>query len=507
MPTHARGSREPETAWDWLRQLANEPWVQRLTAAARFRLGLLCRELMLCADWETFEAWPTWARLITITGWCRSSVARYLQQLRIEGWLLHVERGSTPNFRPMGMSLRGNRAAVYALRIPRKPGELRPEEQPAVDVDSAARVIAEAESVLAAAAERIANEAAPATRPAQAPVVDVVAVARSLVTNPQVTSAGEESWTPTGLLQVFTLSELVVLSRASAFFHNSSAQPHLSSNQVQRTSNPQPSDASWSGSDEALRARTDEEQGRVFAGRVPGTRAEMYAAACELRAAVPVFGRLSAKKVRSLCKPYWRAGWTCDDVVFALRWTPASWTPRTSTAVEQIASPSAWIAARLQAWRHPSSGRILPGQTDAERAQESARQHVLARFGHQGALALPAKARQLTAEHLLARARKVAGQAAELITTSIVTRTRTGTPSDGCHEPAPRPDAARQAVLEQARAIQRGKKAAPVGATPAVDRRWTPDAPVVPDRELTAEERLKLARERAAYDRIITRRY
>jgi hypothetical protein len=466
----------------------------------------MCRELMLRANWETFESWPTWARLMKVTGWCRSSVARYLQQLRIDGWLLHIERGTTPNFRPMGL-LRGNRAAVYALRIPRKPGEMRPEEQPAVDVDSAAHVVAEAEGVLKAAAERIANEASVAPRPSEAPAVDVIEVARSLVTNPQLTSPVEESWTPTGLLEIFSLSELVVLSRASAFFHNSCAHADSKHDQVQRLWNSQPSDGQWSGPNEALRARIDEEQGPVFAGQVPGTRAEMYAAACELRAAVPVFARLSAKKVRSLCKPYWRAGWTCDDVVFALRWTPASWTPRTSTRAELVVSPAAWIAARLQAWHHPSTGRILPGHTAAERAQETARRQVLARFGRQGLLALPGKARQLTVEHLAERARAVADSAAELITTAITARSRAGAPSDGCHERPARSDAVGQALLERAREAQRNRKPAPAGPKASAVRRWTPEAPVVPDRELTAQERLDLARERAAYNRIIGRRY
>jgi hypothetical protein len=70
------------------------------------------------------ESRPTWERLVSRSGVCERTVARWLQELRVRGWLAHLERGSTPAHRPMVLAhMVGNRAAVYGLRIPLTPAE------------------------------------------------------------------------------------------------------------------------------------------------------------------------------------------------------------------------------------------------------------------------------------------------------------------------------------------------------------------------------------------------
>jgi len=74
------------------------------------------------ADWDDHTTWPTWERLLDATGWGRSTMSSWLAELQRLGWLLRIEHGSTPQFRPMALSaIEGNRAAVYQLRIPVDP--------------------------------------------------------------------------------------------------------------------------------------------------------------------------------------------------------------------------------------------------------------------------------------------------------------------------------------------------------------------------------------------------
>ena len=61
---------------------------------------------------------PTWAKLAEAVGCDERTVGRWVAWLRQAGLLVTVEHGSTEQFRPRGMALEGNRAAVYLLTVP-----------------------------------------------------------------------------------------------------------------------------------------------------------------------------------------------------------------------------------------------------------------------------------------------------------------------------------------------------------------------------------------------------
>lgn len=112
--------RDPRGQAEWLARLAADPLISHRYRPTRERLLALARELAFRANWDSFEVWPTWARLMEVSGWARSTMAGWMRELRLRGWLATVESGSTPQFRPMALrdEVEGNRAAVYALRVP-----------------------------------------------------------------------------------------------------------------------------------------------------------------------------------------------------------------------------------------------------------------------------------------------------------------------------------------------------------------------------------------------------
>lgn len=109
----------PRTAHDWARAMFTSPWFGARRRDCATRLRLLVRTLALHADWEDHSSFPTWERLMDATGWSRSTMSSWLAELHRLGWLARLERGTTPQFRPMALQhLEGNRAAVYQLRVP-----------------------------------------------------------------------------------------------------------------------------------------------------------------------------------------------------------------------------------------------------------------------------------------------------------------------------------------------------------------------------------------------------
>jgi hypothetical protein len=109
----------PRTAHDWAHAVFASRWfvARRRDCAARLRL--LVRTLALHADWDDHSSFPTWDRLMEATGWSRSTMSSWLAELHRLGWLARLERGTTPQFRPMALQhVEGNRAAVYQLRVP-----------------------------------------------------------------------------------------------------------------------------------------------------------------------------------------------------------------------------------------------------------------------------------------------------------------------------------------------------------------------------------------------------
>lgn len=433
--------REPRGQLDWIRSLAIEPWVQQLQRRTRDRLLTMARELMLHADWTTYETWPTWERLIAATRWARSTMAGWLRHLRLTGWLVLLETGSTPTYRPMGSPEHGNRAAVYALRIP------HPDQQPSTIAD-------------------------PDTTPPG--------------------TAGAHTWTPTKIFDLTSSAKKVVLSRARKLAHR---RESLSVN----------TEAS-----EALRASIEEKSSTYFDDQVPVGRFQMLVAATELQNSHPVTRRLSRRKIRQVCRPFWHAGWTNTDVLHALRWSPDSWIPRTALAADQMIAPARWIEARLGAWRTDDGG-IQRSQRERDRDRDLVREQ----FGHAASLALPHDATRLTPQHVLTWARQFTDEARALIREAISRRA-----AAEAHQPAGHPSASevgsdgrtdvQRRIVTQARAaLAAHKKEAATGSPRDTTTRttfWAPEAPVLPNEPTSPEQRLQLARDRGRYERSLRRR-
>ncbi|MFD8497977.1 hypothetical protein [Amycolatopsis sp. NPDC059657] len=307
-PEFALPVRAPHSQVEYSTLFAAEPWVQKLRRDAREKLLALVTALRDWADWSTFETWPTWARLCEASGWARSTMAGWLRQLWVTGWIARIEPGSTPEHRPMGSpeAAEGNRAAVYGLRIP-------------ASVDRALRAAERAK--MAADADAIAEELA------------------------QLSASGEETWTPS---LSFDLEELKIelnhlRTRTSELVDNFGSCP-----EVEKI--------------EALRARFDRKNpGYRFSDTAPRGRAEMLVAASELQRQHSVLGRLSPRAIRSLARPYWRAGWTNRCLLWALRYQPTGWVPLKSLAEYAVIHSQGWVRTRLAAWTD-ERGRPLPGR-------------------------------------------------------------------------------------------------------------------------------------------------
>lgn len=288
-PVQAVSVRDPDGQREWLERLETDPLVARRNAPTRRRLLALARELAYRAGWETHTSWPTWARLQATTGWARSTMAGWLRELRLHGWLATVEHGSTPHTRPMARAhVEGNRAATYALRVP----------LPADTTTS------------------------PTPRP-------------NSNSTTAVPSTVHKTWTPTSSFPQEKNSWISGSSRARGVFHNRADQRAADQ------------------AIEALRARTNEEGSVDFAVRVPATKGQMLAAAAQLRRSHAILARLSPKAIRTEARPYWHAGWTNLDVLHALAYRPSATVALPTMRAEAIWHPAAWMHARLAAWRGP----------------------------------------------------------------------------------------------------------------------------------------------------------
>lgn len=374
-PMEALGSRDPRDQREWLASLTAEPWLGQLRRDARARVLALVRELMLRANWDSWESWPGWDRLMDVTGWARSTLAGWLRQLRLLGWLSLIESGSTAAFRPMALAhVEGNRRAVYALRVPALHRAGAPREAGPVPARP------ELETVTAAAAGDVAAFPFPPS-------------------DQHEHVGGEQTWTPTGFFGSSSEVDQGVSSRASEVFHNSQVRAPVRPN------------------DEALRARLDRGW-LAFAGTSPTSEAQMLAAAAELRRQEPILARLTIRGVRALCRPYWAAGWANDDVRHALWFRPSSWSRLPAMALARIVAPYRWAASRLAAWR-TDAGRVLPGHHSGQqpRAGASAAREraVVARWGRGGLEAMPAGADRLCAADVRRYGRAQVDAAAQIL--------------------------------------------------------------------------------------------
>lgn len=372
-PTITVPSWDPRDQRHWLSALRRQDWVLDIRADGRANLLAVARLVALHAEWNTLESRPTWARLVARSRLSARTVARWLQELRVRGWLVLLEHGSTPAHRPLVLAhLSGNRAAVYGLRIP-----LSPEEA----------LHRAAEQLVARLADDLADQATESAPDASARSADIDRPDPSEQHQP--VPAGDTNGIPSWSVLPEKDSWVCGFSRARKPVDNSPQDP------PHPEKNPKT----------ALRASLEDKSGPDWEVTVPTSRFVMLIAADWLRRRLPVFARCSRKLLRHLCKPYWRAGWTNRDIVHAMDHRPGLFGQATGVLIcpEHIAAPTVFICSRLSAW-HTPDGAILPGHwtsrlTDATTAK-AARQLVAARHGRAGAALLRPGEHTLTAARI-----------------------------------------------------------------------------------------------------------
>ena len=101
---------------------------------------------------------------------------------------------------------------------------------------------------------------------------------------------------------------------------------------------------------------------------VPQSRNEALGAAQAMQERGRLYQRLSAEHMRSLCRPFFAAGWLPRDVLHAVDQSPAG---RRHGFTAAVRSPGGWIRARLAEWLGPD-GTPLPSRS--QRLAEDRRQ-------------------------------------------------------------------------------------------------------------------------------------
>jgi len=335
-PTETAPLRYPDSQRQWLAALRRADWVGEIRVDGQRNLLAIARHLMLAATWETLESMPGWDTLMAKTGLGETTTQRWVQELKLRGWIVVLETGSTPLTRPMALALpdgtvlsrldEGNRRAVYALRIPLSPNEAL---RWAADAIAAEALWGGAQpaAVLAAGGQQETLEILPATGSEQV--------------GPGV--VGDKKGRPTWSFPCREKTQVGGYAREGAAVDNSGPRAA----------------GSWGINDttDALRARLDEEQGPNWAVKVPTSGFEMLVAAGWLRHRLPVFARLTRRAVRALCRPFWAAGWSNLDIVHAMDHLPAAFGARAGALIgrgpgEHLDPVQAWwwVRTRLDAF-------------------------------------------------------------------------------------------------------------------------------------------------------------
>jgi hypothetical protein len=376
-------SRDPADQRSWLRELRRQEWVQAVRSDGQGNLLKVAELVALYAQWDTLESRPTWAKLVLRSGLATRTVARWLQELRVRGWLAHLEHGTTPATRPGSLAdLQGNRAALYGLRIP-----LTPEEAATLAGDDLAL---EVEAVLRNPAPQP-TSGTPSAASKSAPELEVFL------------PGGDRNGTPSWSFKALKKSSTGGLSRARQPVDNY-GRSSLNSENNKTT---------------ALRAGSEGDAVPDLSIMVPVSGFAMLAVAQWLREQRPgVFGRCSRKLVRHLCRPYWRAGWCARDIVHALDHRPSVFSQSSGVLLspDHPVSPVQFVRSRLRAWRGPD-GVVLPGywservaDVAAGRAAQAA---VRQRHGCAGSHLLRAGERGLTSDRVAEYGRTCRAQAAQ----------------------------------------------------------------------------------------------
>ena len=146
----------------------------------------------------------------------------------------------------------------------------------------------------------------------------------------------------------------------------------------------------------------------------------MLIAADWLRRRLAVFARLTRKATRAVCRPFWRAGWSCLDIIHAMDHLPAAFGARAHTPIgrgpaDHLDPAQAWwwIRTRLDAWRDPD-GQPLRGYYQTRGRRKAARDAIAARYGRAATAVLDdvdlARDPVLTPEKITQFGRRVATQ-------------------------------------------------------------------------------------------------
>jgi hypothetical protein len=315
-PVETAPLRYPEGQGQWLAALKRSAWVSEIRVDGRCNLLAIARHLMRVADWQTLDAMPGWDQLETNTGLSQTTIGRWVQELKLRGWIVVLETGSTPLTRPMALTLpdgtvlsrldEGNRRAVYSLRIPLGPDEALRWAAQAIAAEAAR---GPAQEALAARSEAVAGTGeAPPGGPAE--------TARD---QQKPGSVGDKKGWPTWS---FPLSEKTWgggYAREAKLVDNSRSTV--------------PDHGRSTTKMDALRARLDEEQARIWAVKVPTSGFEMFIAADWLRGSRPVFARLTRNGARAACRRFWAAGWSNLDILHALDHLPTTFGARAGTPI------------------------------------------------------------------------------------------------------------------------------------------------------------------------------
>lgn len=89
-----------------------------------------------------------------------------------------------------------------------------------------------------------------------------------------------------------------------------------------------------------------------------------------LQSEIPLLRRLSDRQLRSLLRPWLRAGWSAADVRHGIDHDPAG-SPRTWTTA--VRSPGGWLLSRLAAWRDDAGTPLAPLSAAAAAERERLR--------------------------------------------------------------------------------------------------------------------------------------
>jgi hypothetical protein len=352
-PTETAPLRYPSGQRHWTSALRGADWVQDIRVDGQRNLLDICKVLARHANWSTLESWPGWGPLQAKTGLSETTIQRWIQELKLRGWIVVIETGSTPLTRPMGLLDReGNRRAVYALRIPLSPDE-----------------------ALRWAAETITAQAA---QEAAEPATKVLAIQDDLSDQGKPGSLGDKKERPTESFSYEKKTRVSSYAREDVVVDNlgtTMADPKGGNHQT-----------------DALRARSNERSEPNWAVTVPPSSGfQMLVAADWLRRRLPIFARLTRKAVRAACRPYWRAGWSNLDIVHAMDHLPSTFGPRAGTPIGRGPAKGLnrtgvwwWIKTRLDAWRTPDDGKIHPGYYQTRSRRQAMRRAVATRYGRAG---------------------------------------------------------------------------------------------------------------------------